>query len=163
MPMINLPIPWIQVEQHAKENGLELDWVGACIMTESLGKPYSVRYEPNYQYLVHPRDWADKLGLSVETEECMQKCSFGYMHVMGGLARELGFDGMLPELFDVDLNLKYGTLKLKLLMQKYGNIHDSIAAYNAGSVRKTDGGFYVNQKHVDRFDQWLRKIREDRL
>lgn len=153
-------IPWGWVEKYAKEAGLEPDWVAACIMTESNGNPYAVRYEPHFKYLLNTRIWAEKLGLSVETEEVCQKTSWGYMQIMGAVARELGFEGHITELLDVQVNLKFGTLKLKQLVWKYGNILDAIAAYNAGSVRKTPGGHYENQKHVDRFDALLRKIKE---
>lgn len=157
--MVN-KLPWGWIDKYAIEAGLEPDWVAACIMTESNANPYAVRYEPHFRYLLHPRVWAEKLNLSVETEEMCQKTSWGYMQIMGAVARELGFDGHIPELLDVHANLKYGTMKLKQLMWKYGNIHDSIAAYNAGSVRKTPGGLYENQRHVDKFDAWLRKIKE---
>lgn len=153
-------IPWIQVEKWATQYGLEPDWVAACIMTESSGNQFSARFEPHFKWTYHPRVWAEKMGLTFETEDTCQKMSWGYMQIMGAVARELGFDGHIPELVDTDINLKFGCLKLQQLMQRYGDIHSAIAAYNAGSVRKTPGGFYENQKHVDRFDSWLRKIKD---
>lgn len=151
-------IDWSLIQKYADKSGMNPEWIAACIMTESNNNPWAMRYEPNYHYLYSPRVFAANLGISVETEEVCQRSSFGLMQIMGGVCRELHFQGHLPEVFDPDLNLEIGTEKLKKCMQRYGSIHDAIAAYNAGSVVKTLGGFYKNQKHVDRFDSWLRTI-----
>ena len=151
-------LPWGVIAQVSVSHGLNPLWVGAMIMTESGGERLSMRYEPHYKYLYHPRDFSQKLGITVETEEVLQKSSFGLTQFMGAVAREFGFNGLLPELFNIEKNIEYGCRALKKHYQNYGNIHDSIASYNAGSVRKTPGGFYENQKHVDRFDIWLRKV-----
>lgn len=156
--MINLP--WKEIEEGASKHGLEPDWVAACIMTETNGNMFAVRYEPAFKYLYTPRIYAEKLNLSVETEETCQKMSWGYMQVMGAVCRELGFQGHIPQVLDPSINIDLGCKKIQNLMNKYGDIFQAIAAYNAGSVRKTAGGFFVNQKHVDRFDSWLRKIKE---
>jgi hypothetical protein len=151
-------LPWELIRFYSDRHGLEDKHVAACILTESQGDQYTARYEPNFRYLYFPRDFAKNLNISYETEEVLQKTSWGYMQPMGAIARELGFHGMITMLIEPKLNLDTGCHKMKLLSQKYGNIKDVIAAYNAGSVRKTDGGLYVNQKHVDRFDFWLRKV-----
>lgn len=151
-------LPWGIIASKATEYGLQANWIAAVIMTESGGNKYSARYEPHFKYLYHPRTYAEKLGITVETEEVMQKTSIGLMQMMGAVARESGFSGHLPELYNIERNIKYGCIALKKHYQKYGNIIDGVAAYNAGSVRKTKGGLYVNEKHVDRFGGWLRKI-----
>jgi hypothetical protein len=149
---------WTQIEEAGALHGIDTKHIAACILTETNGNRFAIRYEPHYRYLVNPKDFADRLNISVETEEFSQKTSWGLMQVMGGVARELGFVGHLPQLIEIEFGIKYGAMKLKKCMDKYGNIHDAIAAYNAGSVRKTAGGLYFNQKHVDRFDSHLRSL-----
>lgn len=153
-------IPWIQVTKYAETMDLDPDHIAACILVESSGEPFSSRFEPGYKYLWHPRIYAERLNQSVETETTHQQTSWGYMHIMGANAREYGFEGFLPELTGADLGLKYGCIHLKNLLRKYPDIYDAIAAYNAGSVRKTSGGMYTNQKHVDRFHRWLLKLKD---
>lgn len=143
----------------AKRTGLEPIWVSACILTESLGEPYSSRYEPGYKYLYYQREFAEKLNISVETEEVHQKTSWGLMHIMGGVAREHGFTGQLPELILPKMSILYGCLHLSKFYKKYADIYDAISAYNQGSARKTDGTLYVNQRHVDRFHMHLENLK----
>jgi soluble lytic murein transglycosylase-like protein len=52
------------------------------------------------------------------------------------------------ELYDPILNIYLGSLFVKWLLKKYGNIRDALAAYNAGSVRKTAYGRYINEDYV---------------
>lgn len=151
-------IPWVQIAKYAEVFGLDPDHVAACVMVESSGERYSARFEPAFKYLLNPKKFADLLHQSVETEETQQKTSWGFMHVMGAVARELGFEGYLPELTDADTGIKYGCLKLQQLLRRYPDIYDAIAAYNAGSVRKDASGKFVNQIHVDRFNLWLTRI-----
>jgi len=153
-------IPWVQVTKYAQAYCLDPDHVAACIMVESGGETFSARFEPAFKYLFEPVKFAGMLHQSVETETTQQKTSWGLMHVMGAVARELGFEGYLPELTAPDSGIKYGCLKMQQLSRKYPDIYDTIAAYNAGSVRKDPAtGLYTNQKHVDRFQTWLSRIR----
>ena len=69
--------------------------------------------------------------------------------IMGGVARELGFAGYLPELCDPAVGLEYSCRHLKRYYTKYGNWPDTIASYNAGSPRKI-GEIFVNQSYVDK-------------
>ena len=126
--------------------------IEAVIMTESLGLQWSCKYEPNYSYLVNPRDYADHLVISFDTEVMLQRTSLGLMHPMGGVCREHGFKGMLTEILKPELSIQYGCQHLKLKAERYGTDPSTLyAAYNAGSVQKTTGGMFINQKNVDRF------------
>lgn len=71
------------------------------------------------------------------------------MQVMGAVARELGHEGAMHKLCEPEKGLTYGTKLLKKLVNKYENIEDAVAAYNAGSPRRTEDGEYVNQYYVD--------------
>jgi soluble lytic murein transglycosylase-like protein len=110
--------------------------------------------------MIQPKHFAEKLKLSVLTEETMQCSSFGLMQVMGFVARELQFEDHLTKLLLPDIGLYYGCTKLKSQLQRYGgNEMDAIAAYNAGSVRKESSGMYFNQRYVDKVFQELLKLR----
>lgn len=58
--------------------------------------------------------------------------------------------GAFPKVkVDIVANLEYGAKYLAGHYRKYGNWMDAVAAYNAGSPRRTSTGAYVNQRYVD--------------
>lgn len=127
-------------------------------MVESGGNPYVMRFEPKYIYTLTPAQYAQSLGITRETEEMLQKHSWGLVQCMGSVCRELGHKGHLTELLDKELNLDFGARKIKSLLQKYDE-RSAIAAYNAGSPRKTPGGNFVNQVYVDKVYGYLNTLR----
>lgn len=135
--------------------------VQALITIESAGNPWAARFEPSYGYLSFPREHAEKLGLSYDTEVCHQQTSWGLMQIMGGVARELGYKYMLTQLCDPSVGLYWACKKLRTLEIQYGGDEPRmVAAYNAGSVRKTVGGLMVNQRYVDKVFSVLRELRQ---
>ena len=94
----------------------------------------------------------------MDTELIAQKTSWGLMQVMGTVARELGHRGWLSELCEPERGIYYGCLHLKKLMDRHGNLSDTVAAYNAGSPRRDVNGKYVNQEYVDRFIRVLSEV-----
>lgn len=124
--------------------------MAAIVHTESSGSPYCGRYEPNFTYLYHPRVWAENKGITFQTEEQWQKTSWGLMQIMGATAREMSFTGQLTELCNPIIGLEYGCKYLKHLKDRWPVMEDYVAAYNAGSPRKTAGGLYVNEKYIDK-------------
>lgn len=150
-------VPTVLITQTAQEFDLDRRVVAAIVHTESSGNPSATRYEPHYRWTLDIRDYAKFNGITVETEEKHQKTSWGYMQVMGGLSRELGHKGPIPDLIDPEVGLFYGCKYLKKQLDRYGNYDDAVAAYNAGSARKLDSGVYENERYVDRV---LKKARE---
>lgn len=140
----------IQVQQHAKENGLQPSLVAAICSQESAGDPYACRYEPEWHYFKDVAANAKRCRISEDTEKTAQAFSFGLMQIMGSVARERGFIDALPKLFDVDINLHYGCMHLKAFLDKHKNEQHAIASYNAGSPRFTEDGKYVNQLYVNK-------------
>ncbi len=131
--------------------GLDPDIVCAMVTVESYGNNWAVRFEPKYKYLELPLSkWAANISTSEETEENMQKSSFGLMQVMGGVARQYGFYGHLANLCDPTTGLYYGCKHLKAKFDRYKEERDAVAAYNAGSVSKLKDGSYTNQGYVDK-------------
>lgn len=150
------------ISAKSKEFGVPDDVVTAIVMVESAGSRWAVRYEPTWKYFLHPRDYASRLGITDKTEEVMQATSWGCMQIMGSVARECGWQGPLVMLTDTDLGIEFGCRKLKACMQKYEFESDYIAAYNAGSPRKTPGGNYLPdiQRYVDKVYTVLRDLRK---
>lgn len=144
----------------ANKEGIDPDLLLAICTVESSLDPYAVRYEPAYKWVVSPREWASQMRLSVATEETLQKTSYGLAQIMGGVMREYGFSGKLQTcLLNPAIPLSYSAKHLKNYFRRYGTEVEVIAAYNAGSPRKTKGGLFENQTYVDKVSSELRKLR----
>lgn len=122
----------------------------AIIETESSWNPFAVRYEPHWKYIVPVSNTMLKnMGITRETEEQLQKFSWGLMQIMGSVARELNYSDILAKLVIPQDNINIGVRKIIDISRKYKNIEDIIASYNAGSPRKKDG-VYENQGYVNK-------------
>jgi hypothetical protein len=124
--------------------------LSSIIATESAGEQFATRYEPDYRWLYEVDSMAKIARTTSITEKIHQKTSWGLMQLMGALLRELGFRDPMPQACGINNNLKYGIMHLKNLEKRYEKESDVIAAYNAGSPRKTESGIYVNQAYVDK-------------
>jgi len=147
-----------QIFVMAKNAKLDPILVKAIAYAESSCNPKAVRYEKNYRYLFDVKEFAKKCRISVESEEVLQKMSFGLLQIMGAVARERGFDGYLTDLCDPMIGLFWGCKHLELLFQKYKG-DDAIAAWNAGSPRKGADGFYENQHYVNRVKSFYNQFK----
>ncbi len=143
----------------ATEHGLEPELVYAIICVETNHNQWACRYEPKWRYFFEVDEWALKLGQSPETEHIQQATSWGLMQVMGTVARELGFMGYLSQLSVAEIGARMGCMKLQQLFKKYVEVEDVIAAYNAGSARRSATGKYLNQEYVDKVMKVLKKVR----
>lgn len=148
-------------EAIALKEGVDPCLLKAIITVESSWKPFVVRFEPAWKYLYFPREHASRLGITEMTEVELQKMSWGLCQVMGSVIREHKFDRMLTEACDPSISITYGCRHIKRFISKYGEDAEAsvIAAYNAGSARKTMGGMFVNQQYVDKVDKALRFYR----
>lgn len=72
----------------------------------------------------------------------------GLMQIMPATARDMGFVGDEVELFNPPINIFTGVKYLRFQLDRYGNLLDMVAAYNAGSVRKNKDGAYINLSYV---------------
>lgn len=131
------------IEQHPDRGILPVPCVLAFCQAESSFRPCAIKWEPQYKWLV-----GEKATMPI-AERFGQMHSWGLMQVMGGVAREHGFDGPFTELWDPMIGLRYGMKHLRKYWARYENWPDTIAAYNAGSPRRVDGK-YVNQSYVDK-------------
>jgi len=154
-----LSIPWREIQKVSKKFDINPKIIASIVMQESGGDACATRYENHYRWLLNPEVYAVKNRITVETETMQQKTSWGLMQIMGGVARELGYEGPLVGLCRPEINLHYGIKKLLQLKGKYSeNLNDVFAAYNAGSVRKDDSGAYVNNHYVTGVNSYLRQL-----
>ena len=148
-------------EKYSKENNIDRDIVFSIISVESGWNPFVSRYEPHTdKYVYNAYSFANFCGITMQTEELAQKHSYGLGQLMGYVLRDLGHKTLLSEAFIPEVNIKYMTKFLKHKIEKYGNETDVIAAYNAGSPRKTEGGMFFNQKYVDKVYYFLNSFRK---
>jgi soluble lytic murein transglycosylase-like protein len=121
-----------------------------CTVESSLN-PRAIRFEPNYAWVYQTAQFAKKLNISQDTESACQRFSYGLGQVMGAVAREYGFKEHLMELFaDTNQSVIYSAMHLAKFLKGKPKIEDAVACYNAGSVRRTESGLYVNQAYVDK-------------
>lgn len=99
------------VEANSAENGLDPMLVYAVIHTES-------GFRPGAQSNVDAR------GLMQLTEDTYKWA--GYR--LGENQEDLNFN----ELYDPEVNIKYGTVVLRLLLEEFGDEYTALAAYHAG-------------------------------
>lgn len=138
----------ILVKKYALDNALKPSLVAGICMQESGFEPWRVRYEPAWNYFSFCMHYAQLLGITTETEMMLQKTSWGICQTMGSVARELGFDSYLTKLCDPAYSLYYGCKKIYSLVNKYDDLNDAIASYNAGSPIKDSTGRYKNESYV---------------
>lgn len=114
----------------AQKYGVEPALIRAHIKAESNWDPSASRYEAH-----------------------LNDSSLGLMQVLLRTAREQLKNQSLTaeQLLDPIVNIDVGTKYIAYQLSRYnGNVLDAIAAYNAGSARKTASGNYVNQAYVDK-------------
>lgn len=162
MPEWFFLLAWDLISFYAVKYDVDPVVIGAIVHQESRGKVCATRYEPKYRYLYQVEFYAKENSITAETERMHQKTSWGLMQVMGGVAREYGYSGSLNELCKPELALEYGVKHLKKFMNKYDNLDDAIASYNAGSPRIVNNE-YVNQKYVDSVKSLINQLNKEIL
>lgn len=86
--------------------------------------------------------------------------AWGLMQVIAGTARDLGHLGPMSDLFTPAVGIDLGTKYLARQQLRYrGVVADTVASYNAGSVRLGPSGSYVNQPYVTGVLEWLSYFR----
>jgi soluble lytic murein transglycosylase-like protein len=117
-----------EIREAAEDYGLNPKIVEAVVLVESSGFTHSYRYEPEFwkRYMEGKSQWQGANPRRVSA-------SYGLMQCMYPVAVELGFTGEPEELFQPNVGLKYGCLKLKeLLAWSKGNVDQALAGFNGG-------------------------------
>jgi len=138
-----------ELKHHAEVYDIDPVLIAAIVYTESRGNTWAMRYEDHFRYIVRPEQWAQRVGVSIDTEVIAQKCSWGLMQLMGGTAREVGFEEALPRLLLPENGIKYGCAYLKRQLVKYGKTEPAVSAYNQGSARIRADGTFQNSAYVN--------------
>ena len=130
--------------------------IAAFCKVESNYNTWAMKYEDHYRWLVDSPD-----PKSIEYHG--QRTSWGLMQIMGAVARERGFkERYFSQICEASIGIDLGCRHLVWLRDKKGyKGDDMIAAYNAGSPRRTmsDGKTYVNQHYVDKInDAYFRLV-----
>ncbi len=136
--------------QACQNRHIEPALAAAIVTVESGWNNWVCRSEPQFKWTWMVEEYAPKLGQSETTERTQQKTSWGLMQIMGGTARELGYEGLLSMLALPEMGLDWGLRYLTKKLRAHTQISDVIAAYNAGSPRRDPSGKYKNQAYVDK-------------
>lgn len=127
------------IKDNAKKYNLKSEIVAQVILQESGGNPYAFRYEPAFfdKYLENKLPYT--LGgefnaeISINSEIRFRAFSFGLMQIMGQTAREMGFQGYLPELYEAEKNIDLGCKILRRNLDEFNNDYKlALSAYNSG-------------------------------
>ncbi len=122
------------IQSASKEYGIAPALIKAIIKVESNWDPKAKRYEAH-----------------------LDDTSWGLMQILLGTARYVSNNPNLTaeQLVQPTVNILIGTKYLKDLNDKYKNLDDTIASYNAGRpVMKFNK--YINQEYVDKVKKWLK-------
>jgi soluble lytic murein transglycosylase-like protein len=161
-PQWHLKLPADLIADAAARNHIDPDLVAAIVMKESEGDCWRPRHEKHYRDFYFPREIAEYARVSFETMIVMQQTSWGMMQVLGAVAYERGLpQDQCPTMLCLPhLGLEYGCRQLAYLFGRFTDEERVVAAYNAGSPRKTAGNMYVNQAYVDKVYGYLRELRK---
>lgn len=141
-------------QQHAPGTGLAPDTFAALVKAV-------IRQESAFDPAAYHYDQAYERAHNLPADPVLN-ASYGLMQIEGSTARGLGLTGDVRQLYDPTTNLQLGVPFLASLLKRYhGAVLDAVAAYNAGSARRTTSGAYVNQPYVDavsRFYDYYRTL-----
>ncbi len=148
---------------YSEQFRLDLNLLKAISIRESNKHNFKVRFEPHIAEarLWYPRQWAEKLIISYDTECVLQKLSWGPMQILGSTARWMGYEDDLTKLVCPEFSLLYSAKYMRWLSDRtHGDESRLIASWNGGlGVKKTSGGMWANQRYVDGVYKELLKLR----
>ena len=149
---------WI-LKEVSDRHGIPVELISAIIEVESGWRPWANRYEKGYKYLV---DYAGAF-CSPDTEKVNQQTSWGLMQIMGGTARDIGFqEPFLTRLCDPETGLEWSCKYLRRLYDRHQTWSDAVSAYNQGWPHRNQDGKYKNQGYVDKVTKAVERYQDER-
>lgn len=143
-----------EVENVARQFGLDPDLLQAQVMVESAGKTHAYRFEPGFwtRYMVDKPEWD---GANPERVSA----SYGLLQIMYPVARELGYHDIPEYLFSPVTGLYWGAMKLaKLRDWAGGDIAAALASYNGG-MKGNEKRPFRNQEYVSKVFRMLEAMK----
>ena len=144
------------ISRYSKKYKLDSRLVRAICSVESDRNALAIRIERHLKKAI----WYKKTLFGIEVVRDYHHCSFGYMQIMFGTARHIGYLGTPFGLLNPEKAIKFGTKFLARCIKRYkGNVWDGVAAYNQGNNRyfdvnkngiKDEDEKYRNQIYVDK-------------
>lgn len=104
---------------------------------------------PEALILAHMKQESNFDPDAVRDEPAINDASIGLMQVLLNTAKSIDSTATYAKLFEPQYNISIGTRYIKYQLERYDNIKDSIAAYNAGTAYTTDDGTYVSKSGND--------------
>lgn len=144
-----------EIEQAAREHGLDADVVEALVLVESSGQADAFRWEPTFfaKYLATNPAYAGQIPRRIGS-------SYGLMQIMLSTAREHGFNAEPEFLFLPGVNLDIGCRVLKgLLKWAGGDLAKALEGFNGG---KGSIGSEATTRYAAKVLATLLKVREAR-
>lgn len=149
------------IKKAANDEGIDPELYLAICTTESKLDPFAIRFEPFFKWTLHPGDWATRFYISKDTEEALQKFSYGASQVMGAVLREHGHEDNLALIMRTpEIPIRIGAKHLKRFLVRCSTEEAAVASYNAGSARILPSGMFENQGYVDKVFRELRRLRK---
>jgi soluble lytic murein transglycosylase-like protein len=134
------------IEYWAEERNIDPNLIRAIIKSESGDKSRAFRVD--YKVLKNQTWYKNTLSDSEKNQKICY-ASYGLMQVLYGIAKHDGYKGLPEGLFNMNMNIKYGTLILRNNLIRYkGDVKKSLAAYNGGHgaiLRKRKTGRYPSR------------------
>ncbi len=146
------------IKKYASEYDLDNKIVYGVVMQESRGDQFAVRYEKHYKWIEDPKKHKPNI-CSTDTEIELQKMSFGLMQMMGGVFRQLGFEGWLTKvMIDPYIQLDYGCRFLARKIKRYG-LKGGVCSYNSGSPIMDSHNEYRNIGYYDKVISYSKELK----
>lgn len=108
--------------------------------------------------LAHIKQESSFNPLAYRAEPQIGDASTGLMQILVGTAKSFDSSVSIEKLKDPVYNIDLGTAYIAQNLKKWPNILDAIAAYNAGTPRKDEEGYYVNSKGVRNVQEYVNKV-----
>lgn len=122
---------------------------------QSASKSYQIPVEVIKAVIKVESDWNPN---AKRYEAHLNDTSLGLMQLLTKTAKATANNYALTtlQIINPTLNIMLGTKYLREQLNAYKTLDNTIAAYNAGSPRRTSIGDYVNQAYVDKVNKWIK-------